>query len=57
MPKVRHGAGADGCAAEDAGPNPELVDFRHRFWVGAVLTVPLLILTMGPFVGWVSSAR
>ena len=40
-----------GVPAKDAGPNPELVDFRHRFWVGAVLTVPLLILTMGPFVG------
>jgi Cu+-exporting ATPase len=35
----------------DAGPNPELVDFRRRFWIGATLTVPLLVLTMGPFVG------
>ncbi|MFV0663325.1 heavy metal translocating P-type ATPase [Denitromonas sp.] len=35
----------------DEGPNPELIDFRRRFRVGAVLTVPLLILTMGPFVG------
>jgi Cu+-exporting ATPase len=35
----------------DAGPNPELVDFRRRFWIGAALTVPLLILTMGPLVG------
>ncbi|MBU0778992.1 MAG: copper-translocating P-type ATPase [Alphaproteobacteria bacterium] len=33
------------------GPNPELVDFTRRFWVGAILTIPLLILTMGPFVG------
>jgi len=33
------------------GPNPELVDFTHRLWVGAVLTVPLLVLTMGPLVG------
>lgn len=32
-------------------PNPELVDFTRRFWVGAILTIPLLILTMGPFVG------
>jgi Cu+-exporting ATPase len=31
---------------EDA-PNPELVDFTRRFWVSAVLAVPLLILTMG----------
>ncbi|XWN34337.1 MAG: heavy metal-binding domain-containing protein [Devosia sp.] len=36
--------------AED-GPNPELVDFTRRFWVGAVLTLPLLVLTMGPLVG------
>lgn len=35
----------------DEGPNPELVDFTRRFWVGAVLTVPLLILAMSPFVG------
>lgn len=33
------------------GPNPELVDFTRRFWIGAVLTVPLLILTMGPMLG------
>ncbi len=37
--------------AGEEGPNPELVDFTHRFWVGAVLTIPLLILTMSPFVG------
>ncbi|WP_373475594.1 copper-translocating P-type ATPase [Sphingorhabdus sp.] len=39
----------------DEGPNPELTDFSRRMWVGAGLTVPLLILTMGPFVGlgWV----
>ncbi|MGR3512332.1 MAG: copper-transporting P-type ATPase [Paracoccaceae bacterium] len=37
--------------AED-GPNPELVDFTRRFWVGAVLSVPLLVLTMGPFLGF-----
>ncbi|MDA3858832.1 MAG: copper-translocating P-type ATPase, partial [Roseovarius sp.] len=37
---------------EDDGPNPELVDFTRRMWVGAVLTVPLLVLAMGPFVGF-----
>ncbi|UXX85398.1 copper-translocating P-type ATPase (plasmid) [Roseovarius pelagicus] len=37
---------------EDDGPNPELVDFNRRMWVGAVLTVPLLVLAMGPFVGF-----
>ena len=31
--------------------NPELVDFTRRFWVGAVLVVPLLLLAMGPMVG------
>ncbi len=36
--------------AED-GPNPELVDFTRRFWVGAVMTVPLLAFTMGPYLG------
>ncbi|WP_423970073.1 copper-transporting P-type ATPase [Aurantiacibacter gilvus] len=35
----------------EEGPNPELVDFTRRFWVGAILTVPLLVLTMGPLVG------
>lgn len=35
----------------DEGPNPELIDFTRRFWIGAILTVPLLVLTMGPFVG------
>ena len=33
------------------GPNPELVDFTRRFWIGTVLTVPLLVLTMGPYLG------
>lgn len=41
----------DAVTATDDGPNPELVDFTRRFWVGVVLTVPLLILTMGPLVG------
>lgn len=40
-----------GVPTGDEGPNPELVDFKRRFIVGAVLTVPILILTMGPFVG------
>ncbi len=40
-----------GVPAADEGPNPELVDFKRRFAVGATLTVPLLILTMGPLVG------
>ncbi|WP_300339551.1 heavy metal translocating P-type ATPase [Accumulibacter sp.] len=40
-----------GVPSGDEGTNPELVDFRRRFWIGAVLTVPLLVLTMGPFLG------
>ncbi len=34
------------------GPNPELVDFTRRFWIGTVLTIPLLVLTMAPYVGF-----
>jgi len=40
-----------GVPAGDEGPNPELVDFKRRFWIGAALTVPLLVLTMGPLLG------
>ena len=40
-----------GVPAPDDGPNPELVDFKRRFFIGAVLTVPLLLLTMGPLLG------
>lgn len=45
------GLEAETASLSDDGPNPELVDFTRRFWVGAVLTIPLLILTMSPFVG------
>ena len=31
----------------EEGENPELTDFRRRFWVGLVLTLPVLILEMG----------
>jgi Cu+-exporting ATPase len=41
----------ESAAALVEGPNPELVDFTRRLWVGAVLTIPLLVLTMGRFVG------
>jgi P-type Cu+ transporter len=37
-------------------PNTELADFTQRFWIGAALTIPLLILTMSPFIG-VSAIR
>ena len=41
----------ESAAMTENGPNPELVDFTRRFRVGAVLTLPLLVLAMGPFVG------
>ena len=45
-------------SAEDTGPDPELLDFTRRFLIGAVLSVPLLVLSMGPMVGlgWIRSA-
>ncbi len=30
--------------------NPELTDMTRRFWVGAVLTVPILVLAMGSYI-------
>ena len=30
-----------------SGPNPELADMTRRFWLGLVLTLPVLILEMG----------
>jgi len=40
-----------GVPAADSGPNPELVDFTRRFRIGALLTVPLLVVAMGPHLG------
>ncbi|QFU02095.1 Copper-transporting P-type ATPase [Halomonas sp. THAF5a] len=42
----------ESAAVGDEGPNPELVDFTRRFWVAAVLTLPVLILTMSPYLGF-----
>ena len=37
----------------EEGPNPELIDMSRRFWISAVLTLPLVILTFGAEVlGW-----
>ena len=33
-------------AAEEAGPDPEYVSMRLRFWVSAALTLPVLLLGM-----------
>jgi Cu+-exporting ATPase len=30
-----------GVPLADAGPNPELIDFTHRLWIGAALTIPI----------------
>ncbi len=42
----------------EAGPNPELIDMTRRFWIGAVLALPIVILEMGGHVigahAWVS---
>jgi Cu+-exporting ATPase len=34
-------------AREEEERNPELVDMTRRFWVGSILTVPLVIMVMG----------
>jgi len=36
--------------------NPELKDMTRRFWIGAVLTIPLVIIAMGEFIPGVSFA-
>ena len=33
--------------ADSDGADPELTDMTHRFWVAAILSAPLLIITMG----------
>ena len=40
-----------GVPTGDEGPNPELIDFTRRFWVSAVLSLPLLVIAMGPMLG------
>ncbi|MBX9463834.1 MAG: heavy metal translocating P-type ATPase [Aquamicrobium sp.] len=40
-----------GVPTGEEGPNPELIDFTRRFWVSAVLSLPLLVITMGPMLG------
>ncbi|MEW7009017.1 heavy metal translocating P-type ATPase [Lentilitoribacter sp. EG35] len=39
---------ADGIAD---GPNHELIDFTRRLWISVIVSVPLLVLTMGPMIG------
>ena len=40
-----------GVPTGEEGPNPELIDFTRRFWVSAALSLPLLVITMGPMLG------
>ncbi len=40
-----------GIPTGEEGPNPELVDFTRRFWIGGALTLPVLILAMAPHLG------
>jgi len=35
----------------DSGPNPELIDFTHRLWIGTPLAVAVFILEMGNHIG------
>jgi Cu+-exporting ATPase len=45
-------------ASADSGPNPELIDMTRRFWIGLVLTLPVLVLEMGTHLvgahGWIN---
>ncbi len=34
-------------ASLEAGPNPELADMTRRFWIGALLAAPAVVLEMG----------
>jgi len=40
-----------GVPTGEEGPNPELVDFTRRFWIGVALTLPVLVLAMTPHLG------
>src|SRR5689334_8764844 len=44
-------------ASLDSGPNPELADMTRRFWIGAALALPPVVLEMGGHLagshGWV----
>src|SRR5690606_27131294 len=31
----------------EAEPNPELIDFTRRFWIGAALAIPVFLVEMG----------
>src|SRR5262252_1027517 len=43
-------------ATEDEGPNPELIDMTRRFWMAAILSLPVLVLGMTERQRWVQFA-
>src|SRR3954469_12564571 len=47
-------------ASLDAPPNPELADMTRRFWIGAVLSIPVVVLEMGGHLagghGWIEQS-
>ena len=42
---------------EETSPNPELIDMARRFWIGAALTIPVLVLEMGGHVSGLNLHR
>jgi P-type Cu+ transporter len=36
----------------DSGPSPGLIDMTRRFWIGLVLTVPVMLLAMAAHIPW-----
>ncbi len=40
-----------GIPTGEEGPNPELIDFTRRFWISAALSIPILLISMGPMAG------
>ncbi|KAA5539475.1 heavy metal translocating P-type ATPase [Roseiconus nitratireducens] len=38
-------------STDDQGDQEQYADMKRRFWVGVLLSVPLLVLAMGPMVG------
>ncbi len=39
----------------DDAPDPEYIDMKRRFWIAAVLTLPVFILAMAEMIPWFSS--
>jgi hypothetical protein len=58
LPQVRHDARADAARPGRRAENPELVDFKRRFWWTLPLTVVVTVLAMfGHRLGWFDMAR